>query len=363
MASTNTKVSTSKQCLDGDFAFQAEILKDVSRSFALTIPKLPDETCKMVTNLYLLLRIADTIEDDPALSLAQTKLFLDRFIEVIAGREQADSFAKDLSIHLSSSSSDAEKYLIVHTARVIRITHSFSLAQQTAIERCARIMANGMIEFEGGAHLDGLEDLGKFDSYCYHVAGVIGEALTDLFSSRMKVDDKRYKELLHLSVSFGQGLQMVNIIKDTWKDRERGVCWLPRDVFQKFGVDLSLLPAGREDSGFSKSIVCLLAIAHFHLGNALQYVLKIPRREAGIRRHCLIAVGIAVLTLHRIHAHPAFKNGNEVKISHFSLRATIATTYIFGRSNLALKVLFKVFSRCLPKLSEHDDMSSYAERF
>ena len=47
-----------------DAAYQDEILQYVSRTFALTIPQLPESLCKVVSNAYLLCRIADTIEDE-----------------------------------------------------------------------------------------------------------------------------------------------------------------------------------------------------------------------------------------------------------------------------------------------------------
>lgn len=46
--------------------YQARILSRVSRTFALTIPQLPAELATVVTHAYLLLRLADTIEDEPA---------------------------------------------------------------------------------------------------------------------------------------------------------------------------------------------------------------------------------------------------------------------------------------------------------
>jgi len=45
-----------------DRQFQERILRGVSRSFALTIPQLPEGVRVVVTNAYLLCRIADTIE-------------------------------------------------------------------------------------------------------------------------------------------------------------------------------------------------------------------------------------------------------------------------------------------------------------
>ena len=44
--------------------YQARILSRVSRTFALTIPQLPAELATVVTHAYLLLRLADTIEDE-----------------------------------------------------------------------------------------------------------------------------------------------------------------------------------------------------------------------------------------------------------------------------------------------------------
>ena len=51
-----------------DDEFQSDMLKRVSRTFALTIPQLPSTLCKVVSNAYLLCRIVDTIEDDPLIS-------------------------------------------------------------------------------------------------------------------------------------------------------------------------------------------------------------------------------------------------------------------------------------------------------
>ncbi|HTT38021.1 MAG TPA: squalene/phytoene synthase family protein, partial [Burkholderiales bacterium] len=43
-----------------DDEFQARMLAGVSRTFALTIPQLPQELARVVTNAYLLCRIVDT---------------------------------------------------------------------------------------------------------------------------------------------------------------------------------------------------------------------------------------------------------------------------------------------------------------
>ena len=53
---------------EADAGLQDALLPGVSRTFALTIPQLPEPLRVPVTNAYLLCRLADTIEDEPALS-------------------------------------------------------------------------------------------------------------------------------------------------------------------------------------------------------------------------------------------------------------------------------------------------------
>ena len=184
------------------------------------------------------------------------------------------------------------------------------------------------------------------------MAGIVGETLTDLFCDYSADIRKRRHDLFALSVSFGQGLQMVNILKDVWEDQRRGACWLPRDVFRSAGFELRSLSAGQAAPGFVAGLSELVAIAHRHLANALRFVLIIPSHETGIRRFCLWPLGMAVLTLQRIHATPAFRNGQEVKISRRSVRAVTSVTSLLVRSNVALKLLFEGLTRGLPRAPE-----------
>ena len=335
-----------------DLAYQARILQGVSRTFALTIPQLPAPLRDVVGNAYLLCRIADTIEDDPALSAARKQVFSERFVEVVAGREAPERFAGELRALLSHAMLDSEHDLIANTASVIRITRGFRAPQRNALERCVRVMSRGMAEFQRSATADGLDDLPHLDRYCYCVAGVVGEMLTELFCDYSPEIGMRRDELLPLSVSFGQGLQMTNILKDVWDDRRRGACWLPRDVFRSAGFDLRSLPAGGNEPEYVEGLLLLVGIARRHLANALRFTLIIPTRETGIRRFCLWALGMAVLTLRRIHAHPGLTDSGQVKISRRSVRATVVVTNALARSDIALKLLFDAFTRTLPSPEE-----------
>ena len=331
-----------------DLAYQTDVLQRVSRTFALTIPELPDTLRDVVGNAYLLCRITDTIEDEPALSTAQKQRFWRRFVHVVAGRDDAADFAQNLGASLSSSTTAGEHDLVANTPRVLRITAGFRAAQRRVIERCVRIMSRGMAEFQQLDTSRGLDDVAQVNRYCYHVAGVVGEMLTELFCDYSAEINDRRDELLPLAVSFGQGLQMTNILKDIWEDRRRGACWLPRDIFFRAGFDLSSLCPGHSDPAFARGLAAVVAIARQHLEDARRFIEIVPARETGIRRHCLWALGLAALTLRRIHANPTFRRGREVKVSRRSVWAITTATSILARSNVALRLLFGTLVRGLP---------------
>ena len=331
-----------------DLDYQQHILQGVSRTFALTIPQLPGSLARVVGNAYLLCRIADTIEDDPSLDAGQKRQFSESFIQVIGGEMPAQSFADALHPLLSERMLEAEKDLIHHTQRVIRITHGFGERQRAALARCIRIMSRGMADFQQSTTPDGLADMSHMDRYCYYVAGVVGEMLTELFCDYSREIDAQASELQNLAVSFGQGLQMTNILKDIWEDRGRGACWLPRDVFERVGFDLSRLAEDHKREKFSLGLSELIGIARLHLQNALGYTLLMPRHETGIRRFCLWALGMAVLTLRKVHANMHFTAGQQVKISRRSVKAVVLVSNLSVGSDALLKLLFDGFTRGLP---------------
>jgi farnesyl-diphosphate farnesyltransferase len=151
-----------------------------------------------------------------------------------------------------------------------------------------------------------------------------------------------------LAVSFGQGLQMTNILKDVWEDYQHGACWLPRKIFAEEGFDLSDLTTARNRQGFERGVQRLIGIAHRHLRNALAYTLLIPKQETGIRNFCLWAIGLAVLTLRKINNHLDYTDGSQVKISRLSVKGTILATQLARQNHTLLKLLFYLAAWPLP---------------
>ncbi|MDX1607317.1 MAG: phytoene/squalene synthase family protein, partial [Candidatus Competibacterales bacterium] len=77
--------------------------------------------------------------------------------------------------------------------------------------------------------------------------------------------------------------------------------------------------------------------------------LLIPRHEAGLRRFCLWALGLAVLTLRKINRHRDFVETREVKISRHSVRATVLASRLTAGHDPLLRSIFRLSSVGLPR--------------
>ena len=333
-----------------DASWHENLLSGVSRTFALTIPQLPDGLREAVTNAYLLCRIADTIEDDPLLDTAAKDRFHTAFLEAVESGRGANDFAHTLSQRLAPSTLDAEVELIRESPQVLEVTSALQPRQRRAVLSCLSTMVRGMGEYERNRGRDGLTDVAELERYCYFVAGVVGEMLTELFCNYSPAIDARRDELEKRAISFGLGLQMTNILKDVWDDFDHGTCWLPRDVFERHGYDLLRLAPNHNGSSpaFAASMHNLVGITHRHLREALDYTLTIPSNETGIRRFLIWAVLLAVSTLGKISNKPLFTSGAEVKVSRPRVAAIIAGSNALIRTDGGLRSLFNSAARGLP---------------
>ena len=329
-------------------AYQEAILPKVSRTFALTIPQLPPALRDVVANAYLLCRIADTIEDEPSFSADEKGRYESAFVDAVIGRIDAREFAAHISPKFSDATSESERDLMFHLPLVLEVTETFNPAQHEAIVECLRVMSQGMHDFQRVVGLQGLETLRDMDRYCYHVAGVVGEMLTKLLVDFEPELAPQSRTLMRLAISFGQGLQMTNILKDQWEDRSHGVCWLPHDVFARYGVELGDLSPGHQDAHYADAMIELIGIAHAHLCRAVEYTLIVSARHAGFRRFCLWSIGLAVLTLRNLQDRLDFSSGTQVKVSRAAVAQTIGLTRLTDKYDPAVRFLFGAAARKLP---------------
>ena len=311
-----------------DLAYQKAILSSVSRTFALTIPLLPPIIEKVVGNTYLLCRIVDTIEDAAELTPEAKKNLSALFLDVVLERAPVESFVEPCLDALKNYSNHDELDLIAHTPTVLRILHTCSSHDQGAVSRCVSIMSEGMSRFHGRQTEAGLKDLSEFEDYCYVVAGVVGELLTSIFRHYSPQFSKNIQGHENLAIAFGQALQMTNILKDSPEDRARGVSWKPANLSQ----------------------LDLLQIAYQKLSDSLTYILLIPKEEVGMRRFCLLAFGLAVLTLDKLAAGGHFERPEDIKLSRNTVWLFYGFTKIAAGSNGLIKSFFYLWGSPLRKL-------------
>jgi len=342
-------------------ALQARLLQHVSRTFALTIPRLSPALADVVGNGYLLCRLIDTIEDElpPEATNATRAAFFERFQRALTGGEAAAALAADLSADLGralrAEAPAGERELVARLPDVLAVTARFDAVERAALARCTATMADGMHRFEGGATgRSGLADIVALERYCYHVAGVVGEMLTELFCHHSPRVAARRDDLLALAVPFGNGLQLTNILKDVHDDRGRGVCWLPRAAFGGETTDFEALFEAAEngstdaartlDAGLGR----LVGLCRGYLDDAVRYVLTIPREEHGMRVFCLWSVAMAVLTLRKVHARRAATLGRGARITRNSVRASLLLSDLCARDDRLLRAVHASGSLGLP---------------
>jgi len=75
-----------------------------------------------------------------------------------------------------------------------------------------------------------LEDIDDLRNYCYAVAGIVGEMLTELFLLERPALEPIADDLRADSACFGEALQLVNILKDVSGDVLEGRGYLPPDI-------------------------------------------------------------------------------------------------------------------------------------
>ncbi|APX93379.1 hypothetical protein BWR19_10810 [Halomonas sp. 1513] len=332
-------------------ALQNKLLPGVSRTFALTIPQLPAPLRPAITNAYLLCRIADTVEDSTAMAADEKDAHYRRLLAGLNDAGAAQAFSEAL-LGTELVQDPLEQELIVQTPGVLRAFGELPATQQAALHDCVTTMCRGMADFERLKNPHGLEDGSSLREYCYVAAGCVGEMLTRLFADINPYIRDQRDELLRLSLAFGQGLQLTNILKDVWDDRQRSICWLPRDVFDARGVDLSTTPDWQDHAGYRDGIRFLVAVAHHHLRLAQDYTLRIPASEVGIRRFCSWSIGMALSTLRNIANNPGYTTSEQVKISRRRLRVIVATNNLSVGSDLLLRGVFRLSRYGLPSVQE-----------
>ena len=219
--------------------------------------------------------------------------------------------------------------------RVIRVMARLNEPQRAAIQRCVELMCSGMPRFQFTASLKGLARSSDLDDYCYYVAGVVGEMLTELFLRLFARNRPPPARLVRPCRILCAGTA------DDEYPQGRVGGPQPRRLLAAAGCiypprsrSRAMCRASPTTRASAPGFANFVGVAHAHLRNALDYTLLIPGKETGIRRFCLWAIGLAVLTLRKIEHNPRFTAGAQVKVTRSAVAMTRLLTDVGGAQRL-----------------------------
>jgi farnesyl-diphosphate farnesyltransferase len=262
------------------------LLLGSSRTFALAIPQLPRPTRDEVTLAYLLFRVADTFEDAASWPRQRRIEALATFEMLLAGpgEEETARVAAGWAAEVPCEQ-PGYRDLLVRLPQVLEAFFALSPAAVELIRAHTVRTARGMAGFVARTDETGelrLRDLADLHAYCYVVAGIVGELLTELFLLGRPPLAPAAAYLRERSRAFGEGLQLVNILKDSTADAAQGRRYLPAEV-----------PRAE-----------VLALARANLCAASEYVLALQRAgaERGLVAFTTLPVELARATLDRVEA-------------------------------------------------------------
>jgi farnesyl-diphosphate farnesyltransferase len=332
-----------------DAAFCAALLPKVSRTFALSIEMLGPQLRASVRVAYLLCRIVDTIEDDERLSQESRKRLFDCFESSLCSEAGRPDLLQDLSQALDlGRGADAE--LCGGSGAVIRSFRHLDPREQDAIRPHVLEMSLGMREYTARADRDGklrLRDLPDLERYCYFVAGTVGKLLTALFELRAPgLDEERRRAISERAVSFGLGLQMVNIVKDVAGDYHRGDCYIPQSLAQAHGLatDRILDPLLRGPALATVREIC--EVARRHLARAREYTTLWPEQGGEeVRLFCAVPLALALATLTEVEqGGDTLRQGATPKVSRETVAEIVHSARDAVHDNRSLSQMLNRYS-------------------
>jgi farnesyl-diphosphate farnesyltransferase len=301
-------------------ALLGEVLKDVSRSFYLTLQVLPSSIRPQIALAYLLARAADTMADTEVLP---SKDRLDRLLQFRRMLDDPDpetlrkitSELGEFSVSVDGKKSlqdlNAEKCLIHKLPECLELHRSFSREDQKRVAEVVRELTIGMEldlnRFANPHELAALDKFEELEDYTYQVAGCVGPFWTKICMAHIPAFRSWNAEsMCALGIRFGKALQWTNVLRDIPRDLTNGRCYLPLEDLSKVSVIPEDLRKPSTYSRVSELYRRYLDHALDHYDAAWKYTLAIPKSCCRIRLACIwpIWIGLETIALLRRAENP-----------------------------------------------------------
>lgn len=333
MKGGSSQITAEKPCLpplaqDQQRFLVGNQLRDVSRSFYLTLRVLPRDIRPQISLAYLLARATDTIADTKAVPRAKRIVALQQL--------QNLSHVPDLGSIADQQTSPAEKQLLERLEDCVIALGRFDEADGRRIQELLKIIVGGQVfdlqKFPGEteSELVALSSDEELDRYTYLVAGCVGEFWTKMCVAHLPtLRDWNVEEMSELGIRFGKGLQLVNVLRDIPKDLRIGRCYLPVK-------DPRTLLNPKSLESIRNVYARWLDTAVDHLDAGWRYTMKIPRSETQLRLACIWPIWIGLMTIARLRVENPLDPERRVKVSRGEVYGVMARSFLTSRSDGAL---------------------------
>ncbi len=235
-----------------------DLLRDVSRSFYLSIRALPRALREPVALGYLLARTSDTIADSAAAAVQDRIALLDQFAAAISGSASPELQTEFLVAHRDPSTSTSAKPTADKSLGMTEGEQKLLGSMDVFLREFTALPANDRVDIRAllatitrGQRLDltrwaggmvALPSAEELREYTYMVAGCVGEFWTRLCLRKVPGFTAREEtEMMELARSYGSGLQLVNILRDAGDDLRAGRCYFPENELRNAGVTAAQL--------------------------------------------------------------------------------------------------------------------------
>ncbi|MEO5722405.1 MAG: squalene/phytoene synthase family protein [Chthoniobacterales bacterium] len=216
------------------------ILRDVSRSFYLSIRLLPAPVRDPIALAYLLARATDTIADTTEIGTALRLERLRELTGLIQGEAPPDA-VQSLRAFAALQKNEAERALIERLPECLEWLSALSEDDREDVRAVLGRINEGqtldVTRFQNPAQVVALATTDDLERYTFLVAGCVGEFWTRICWRKLARFTSETREMmLQWGVAYGEALQLVNILRDAGADLRMGRCYLPEDELEVVGV-------------------------------------------------------------------------------------------------------------------------------
>ena len=300
------------------------LLRDVSRSFYLTLRVLPSAVRSQIGLAYLLARTTDTVADTELVPLERRLKALAALRVRILGTGQAPL---EFGEFARQQGSPAERLLLERAEETLECLQELGAEDLQLVRNVLNTITSGqeldLNRFAGASeqNIVALVADNELDDYTYRVAGCVGEFWTRMCRAHLfpkaRLDDV---DLLAKGVRFGKGLQLVNILRDLPADLRHGRCYLPSQALQSRGLKPSDLLEPSSQSRFLPVFEPYLARAEQHLRAGWEYTIALPRKCIRVRLACAWPLQIGWETIQLLRAGNVLLPEPRIKVSRRKVR-------------------------------------------